>query len=209
MMRAGLRVALAGCGMMLAGATTGPAQDAKQAPSPPFRLEMNVDRLLVPVVVRDRQGHIINDLKQEDFQVFDNNKVRPVSRFTVERRGATVPAQAPPPTAETNQPATLPHRITVFLFDDMHLSVEDLAHARVAGTGVLAGALTGTDMAAVVSVSGAVNTGLTRDREKLQTAVGKLSPHSIFRADTSDCPATCPPKVRCKKPDSGLNTLPR
>ena len=91
-MRAGLRVALAGCGMMLAGATTGPAQDAKQAPSPPFRLEMNVDRLLVPVVVRDRQGHIINDLKQEDFQVFDNNKVRPVSRFTVERRGATVPA---------------------------------------------------------------------------------------------------------------------
>ncbi len=27
-------------------------------------------------------------------------------------------------------------------------------------------------------------------------------------ADTSDCPATCPPKVRCRKPDSGLNTLP-
>ncbi len=58
----------------------------------------------------------------------------------------------------------------------MHLSLEGLAHARQAGAQILAGALTGTDMAAVVSISGRVNTGLTRDKAKLQEALAKLQP---------------------------------
>ncbi len=32
---------------------------------------------------------------------------------------------------------------------------------------------------------------------------------TVRTADTSDWPATCPPKVRCRKPDSGLKMLPR
>ncbi len=48
--------------MLLAAGGSGAAQDA----NPSFHLEMNVDRLLVPVMVRDRQGHTINDLKNRD-----------------------------------------------------------------------------------------------------------------------------------------------
>ncbi len=42
------------------------------------------------MVVRDRQGHAVGDLKQEDFQVFDNDKPRVISGFTIEKRGVTV-----------------------------------------------------------------------------------------------------------------------
>jgi VWFA-related protein len=42
-------------------------------------------------------------------------------------------------------------------------------------------------MAAVVSLSGAVNSGLTRDLAKLQAALQSLQPHPIYHADTATC----------------------
>ena len=183
-----VHAALLGGWLFFAGGSLGVAQNPKQSPSPPFQLEMNIDRLLVPVVVRDRLGHTINDLKKEDFEVLDNDKPRAISGFSMQRRGAVDPTQAAPSAPATNSEGTIPNRITVFLYDDMHLRFEDLAHARAAGAAVLAGALSGTDMAAVVSVSGAVNSGLTRDRDKLQAALGQLSPHTMYRPDSTDCP---------------------
>jgi VWFA-related protein len=53
---------------------------------------------------------------------------------------------------------------------------------------VMDGALAGTDAAAVVSISGSVNSGVTRDRNKLQEALSHLSAHSIYHADAIDCP---------------------
>ena len=172
--------------LLLAAARLCLSQQANESPS--FQLQMNVDRLLVPVVVRDRQGHTVNDLKKEDFHVFDNGKPRDISGFTVEQRGRTDQIGANGPAAAANQPTPAAVRITVFLFDDMHLSAEDLAQARNAGLKVMGSALDDAGMAAVVSVSGAVNSGVTRDRDKLQQALGQLKPHSIYRADASDCP---------------------
>ena len=149
---------------------------------------------MVPVVVRDHQGKIITDLRQQDFRVFDNDRPHLLSSFQIERRGkekngtaASIPSLSDPTASSNVSPAT-ERRFLVFLFDDMHLSFEDLAHARQSATKILADTVNGSDMAAIVSVSGKVNTNLTRDHVKLQKAIESLQPHNLLRATEADCP---------------------
>jgi hypothetical protein len=51
------------------------------------RIAVNVRRVLIPVLVRDKQGAAIGDLKKEDFQVFDNGKLHDLSGFMIESFG--------------------------------------------------------------------------------------------------------------------------
>lgn len=186
-----LRFTVAPCLLAIVYCTHLAAQQTSAPPEPAFRIEVN--RVLVPVVVRDAQGHAVGDLKAEDFQVFDNGKKRAVSGFAVEQRGAASAiaasgGQPPAASVAAQQASGLPERITVFLFDDMHMSAEDLAHAQEASAKVLAGALTGANIVAVASMSGRVNSGLTRDRATLQKAMMSLQPLGVFRAESLDCP---------------------
>ncbi|WP_348264757.1 VWA domain-containing protein [Telmatobacter sp. DSM 110680] len=159
-------------------------------------IEINVNRILVPVVVRDKEGRTVSDLKEEDFQVFDEGKPRSISAFTVEERA---PAKSESRIAEPNQQAptqgnaasqssVLPERVTVFLFDDMHLTYDDMNYVQKAASNALDGTIQGSDIAAVVSISGKINSGLTRDRVKLQDAIMSLRPQGIYRTDKGDCP---------------------
>ena len=84
-----LRLALVACCFALALSFHTAAQQSNESQAAPFNIEVNVNRVVVPVVVRDRQGHAVGDLKKEDFQVFDEGKLRSISGFTIERRGAT------------------------------------------------------------------------------------------------------------------------
>jgi VWFA-related protein len=170
------------------------AQTAQQANEPPsFTIQIDTNRVLVPVVVRDKQGHVISGLRQEDFQVFDDNKARAVSGFSVERHTVAedaVKAGGQQPAAFNSETRSLQSaRFTVFLFDDMHLSFEDLAHAKAAATKLLGQAFTTSDMTAVLAMSGKVNTGLTRDHAKLQEAIASLQPRGIYRATGAECPS--------------------
>src|SRR5689334_12310976 len=47
-----------------------------------FRTKVNL--VLVPVVVRDRQGHVVGNLTKDDFQLFDRGKPQTISSFSVE-----------------------------------------------------------------------------------------------------------------------------
>jgi VWFA-related protein len=76
----------------------------------------------------------------------------------------------------------------VFLFDDLHLSFDDLAGAQKAGAKALAGVLGGSDMAAVLSLSGNTNSGLTRDRAKLQEAMLSLKSQGNYLHESEACP---------------------
>jgi hypothetical protein len=46
-----------------------------------------VNLVIVPVVVRDREGHAIGSLQQTDFQLFDKGKPQVISKFSVEKSG--------------------------------------------------------------------------------------------------------------------------
>jgi VWFA-related protein len=186
---AALCLALAGSRLLMAAGLQNTAQQSPPPQETPYRLQVHADRVLVPVVVRNPKGQTVNGLQKDDFEVYDDGKPRTISGFTVMERGASGGKAAKSPQQVTPDGVVLPGHITVFLFDDMHLSVDDLAYARNAGVNALPGVLGGTDMAAVVSISGRVNTGLTRDRTALEDALKKLSPERVYQTDGVDCPS--------------------
>ncbi len=175
-----------------------PAQQPQQPPvaNSATVIKANVNEVLVPVVVRDSQGHAVENLKKEDFQVLDDGKPQSLTGFMVLKRGvdtpgptASVPAPAPVPNGSSvaPQPASMGQRFVVFLFDDLNLSSSDLAQAQQAATKVLETSLSPSDTAAVLSSSG-FNSGLTRDRGKLKQAIMNLKTNTLYRHDSHDCP---------------------
>ena len=187
-----LSLALAFICLALGAGSYSIAQQAKDAEAPGFTLKVDVNKVLVPVVVRDKSGHVVSDLKREDFRVFDDDKLRTVSGFTVERH--SVIETSSKDEKQQSVPSNLPvksleaARFLVFLFDDMHLSFEDLAHAKAAATKLLGQAFTTSDMTAVIAMSGKVNTGLTQDKAKLETAIASLQPRGLYRGTGTECP---------------------
>ena len=169
------------------------AQEAKESQDAPFKIEANVSRVLVQVVVRDSHGRIVSDLNKEDFRVFDNDKPRALSGFVKQKwAGAANPPGKDTAKSSTEnvalQPAVGARRFTVFLFDDLHLNNEDLVRTQQASIKGLDGALMGINMAGVVTLSGATNTGLMRDKAKLEDAIMKIRSRSLYKSDSSECP---------------------
>ncbi len=168
-----------------------PVQPVHDSQDTTPRIVVNVNRVIVPVVVRNKQGQAVGDLKKEDFKIYDGGKPQIISGFTVERRDVMKrpPGSVAEPAAQASTQGTvLPKRITVYLFDDLHLSAEDLGYLKKIDAKALDGALVGSDMAAVVSTSGKVNSGLTRDRAKLHDAIMSLKPGSLYMGRAGDCP---------------------
>jgi VWFA-related protein len=168
------------------GAVVAAQRKAKTAPQDaPFKFESKVNVVLLPVLVRDAQGRAIGNLTKQDFQVFDKGKPQVISGFTVEMRagestGGKVERGAPVTGSSTAPVPVIPQRFIMFLFDDLHLKPGDLARVRNAATRILAGSLERSDAAAVLSTSGRTNTGFTHDQAKLEDAMMKLRPETLY-----------------------------
>ena len=168
-------------------------QQPSQAQSTAPALRATVNEVLVPVVVRDAQGHSIGGLTKDDFQVFDNGKAQTITGFLIVHRdiedaAANSPASAPdsaesPSVSQLNLPT---QRFVVFLFDDYNLKSVDLPSVRDAAIKALDSSLAPADFAAVLSTSGA-NSGLTRDHEKLKQSIRDLKANALLRSDEHSC----------------------
>ncbi len=166
----------------------------------PFTFSTGVNLVLVPVVVRDREGHAIGTLKKEDFQLFDKGKLQEISKFSIEK--AEAPPILPDTSLETDangnpqtKPATaaasgqaMAGHFTMWLFDDVHLSTGDLARTREAAKRVLKDSFAPGTRAAVYTTSGHTSLDFTDDVDKLNATLDQIKPWPAQPRDLKPCP---------------------
>ena len=181
--------------------TAGPVSAAGQneevsSRDTPTTFKVRVNLVLVRVVVRDRQGKIISNLKKEDFQLYDNRKPQTISSFTVEtpeKRTAFAVASTAAEAASSSADVTggkavvLPQRFVSMVFDDVHLSMEDATFVRDSATRFF-GALAASDRVSLNTTSGQLTQDFTDDHEKLSKALLGILPHPLTGQSFHDCP---------------------
>lgn len=140
--------------------------------------------VLERVVVRDAHDNAITNLRQTDFQVFDNGTPQTIAYFSApvapaQAQSAEVPTvaqtidQALAPLAESSLPNAGP-RYTALFFDDYHLQISDLDQTRQAAQQYSTKALGANDQIGIFTASGETNLGFTGDAEKLRAAVSQI-----------------------------------
>jgi VWFA-related protein len=202
------RLAWLSIGLLSCAAVIALAQNAGQQPqSPtaevsqhdaPFTFSTSVNLVLVPVVVRDPQGHAIGTYRKEDFQLFDRGKPQEILKFSVEK------AEAPPIIADSTieldengnpKPKAAPagqqvaRHFIMWLFDDMHLGFGDLAQTREAAKKVLREAFEPGTRASIYTTSGHTYLDFTDDKDKLMGTLDQMKPWPTIPADNgTQCP---------------------
>ncbi|MFZ0815362.1 MAG: VWA domain-containing protein [Candidatus Sulfotelmatobacter sp.] len=173
---------------VLAGSLMAAGQSTAAVPVSDSASNFKIDVKLVPVhvVVRDAQGHPVGNLHKEDFQLFDQGKPQVIAQFTFEQADAHV-AETTSRSGEKPAPRAAPARYTAYLFDDLHLSRNDLVQAREAADRQFASLSAATERAAVFTTSGEKGVDFTADSAKLHEIVAHLEPRGKQAA--TDCPA--------------------
>lgn len=163
-----------------------------------FKARANL--VLVRVVVRDSAGHAVGNLMRDDFQLFDRGKPQVISKFDMEQSSSRTveekdgeqrsnePAIRPSPVSPNKDvPIAMAERFIAYLFDDVHLSFEDLARTRDAADRQLS-ALSPADRVAIFTTSSQTALDFTGDRTKLHETLVRLQPRSMTRPEEAECP---------------------
>jgi VWFA-related protein len=165
----------------------------------PVSFKVRSNLVEVPVVVRDRQGRAVGNLRKEDFRVFDKGKRQEITKFSVQQTAApAVPdtrAQAAP---EGRAPATnsspgaigapvIPNHFVAFLFDDVHVRFEDLPQVRAAVLKYVRSSLEPQDRVALYTTSGRIGVEFTDRPEGLSESLLKIAPNPTRAPNYGTC----------------------
>lgn len=156
----------------------------------PATFKARVNLVMVPVVVRDKQGHAVGGLHQEDFQVFDKSKPQIITKFSAEKSGFKIKPESPDDKGSEKTealPADTPQRFVAYLFDDIHLNPGDLMRVRNAA-GHHMETLGPTERAAIFTTSGQIELEFTDDRTKFFNTLNRLMPRPITGSGVTQCP---------------------
>jgi VWFA-related protein len=169
-------------------------------------LRMESPLVQLEVVVRDRRGHAVSGLTKDDFVVFDADKKRELTAFSVETFTAPTGEAAKYANASESaavqpagsQPATpldgtANGRWIGLLFDDINTASGDLARAKVAASRFVREATASGDHITLFTTSGGEKLAFTSDPAAVFKAITSIQSHPrISPSGLSRCPRITP-----------------
>jgi len=157
-----------------------------------FKLRVNL--VQVHVIVRDAADIPVENLRKEDFLLYDNGKLQPITTFGVEtaksrkeRAEAAAKTQTGEGESRAGSSVSLPERFVALTFDDVHLRMADAVTLRVAAARFL-DAMSPGDRVGIFSTSGELAQDFTSDKEALKQKVSGLMPRGALGGHITDCP---------------------
>lgn len=145
--------------------------------------------VIVPIVVRDKNGQVVTGLTRDDFKVFDQGKRQTITQFEEEsgRLASQSPASATPQSTQGPSAANATLRFVAIVFDDLNTSAEDMIHARDALSSLIASGLPAGDRIAIFN-SRELLSSFTDDQAQLQAALGRVHSSGVNQSAVHECP---------------------
>jgi len=145
-------------------------------------LRINTELVQTDVMVFDRRGRFVHDLKPEQFVLSVNGEPKKISSFEQFAAGtkseATLPnANGSPSIGPDRKVSLQPGRLIFFFVDDLHLNAESLTRARKALLHFVDQQLNAEDRVAIISSSGQIGflQQLTDNSAVLHEAIARLA----------------------------------
>src|SRR5260370_902724 len=167
----------------LSFAPTGRAQQNPPAPQQGAAVRTTSEEVLLDVVVRDKKGHPVNNLKPDDFQVFDNGEQKKIIAFRLVEGGEAVIEGG----ARTQLDPLRQIRLVTMIFQCGSNDARRLAHD--AAMGLVKGELGQNVYMAVMTIDRKLEViqSFTNDPALLRKAIDRAnrSENTDFSADTA------------------------
>jgi len=170
-------------------------KEQKNPNDPLLRIE--TDLVQIDVVVTDKQGKLVRDLKREDFELFEDGKKQEITHFAVgtasqPAKWLTVEKKKPSEKSPVDStPVEIQaDRYIVVAVDDFHLAPENLIIAKRTLHRFINNQMVAGDQVAIATTSG--NIGMfqqfTSERDVLERAISRLSVQNRTVTSPSDIP---------------------
>jgi VWFA-related protein len=202
---ASLVVLTAGLAAQTPSAPQAPAPTPAQDNKPTFKVQ--VDLVTSDIIVRDEKGNFIPDLKQDEFEIYEDGIKQDISSMTVVTGGRVtnvLAAPPPPPPEGIILPPTRPKndvsgRIFLFFVDDLHLQFHNTGRVRELFKKISKELVHDGDMFGIVSSGpSSIAVDMTYDRNRLDEAIKKIAGSELSPTDIIQGPsgADGPSEVR-------------
>ncbi|HYW70496.1 MAG TPA: VWA domain-containing protein [Pyrinomonadaceae bacterium] len=167
--------------LLLNGASSVHAQQSPK-PTPDDVVRVNTELVQSAVTVLDKDGHFVDGLNKDQFQLLVDGQPRAINLFdrvtAGSPRDARLTANADTDTAGKAAVSVVRGRTIVFFVDDMHMSAESFHRTRDMLRGFLTNEMSMSDSVIIATASGQMGflEQFTNNKQILATVVDRLSP---------------------------------
>jgi VWFA-related protein len=180
----------------IAGQAQSPSPSPQQQQGSDDVVTVTTNLVQVDVVVLDKNGRQVTDLRPEDFEVQEDGKRQPITNFAyISVDAANSPQQnlaTARPATDPNAPTVAPpplrpeqvHRTITFVVDDLGLSFESIGYVRQALKKFVDEQMQPGDQVAIIRSSGNVGVlqQITTNKQQLYAAIEQVRYYPMGRA---------------------------